>query len=78
METSAYAVSDETGVFIQLTLTDAVLYPGEDTDRYVDMAVSLIAVIERSAKTVALINLPATLPRCDQQTKKSLFTGFFY
>ena len=63
METSAYAVSDETGAFIQLTLTDAVLYPGEDTDRYVHMAVSLIAVI---------------VPRCDQQTKKSLFTGIFY
>ena len=50
METSAYAVSDETGVFIRLTLTDAVLYPGEDTDRYVHMAVSLIAAIERNAK----------------------------
>ena len=50
METSAYVVSDETGVFIQLTLTHAVLYPGEDTDRYVHMAVSLIAVIERNAK----------------------------
>ena len=35
METSAYAVSDETGVFIQLTLMDGVLYPGEDTDRHV-------------------------------------------
>ena len=78
METSAYAVSDETGVFIQLTLTDAVLYPGEDTARYVHMAVSLIAVIERNARKVALINLVATLPRCDQQTKKSLFTGIFY
>ena len=78
METFAYAVSNETGVFIQLTLTDAVLYPGEDTDRYVHMAVSLIAVIERNAKKVALINLPATFPRCDQQTKKNLFTGIFY
>ena len=78
METSAYAVSDETGVFIQLTLTDAVLYPGEDTDRYVHMAVSLIAVIERNARKVALINLLATLPRCDQQTKKSLFTSICY
>ena len=50
METSAYAVSDETGVFIQLTVAHAVLYPGEDTDRYVHMAVSLIAAIERNAK----------------------------
>ena len=35
METSAYAVSDGTGAFIQLTFIDAFLYPGEDTDRYV-------------------------------------------
>ena len=54
METSASAVSEETRVFIQLTLTDAVLDPGGDTDRYVHMAVSLIAVIQRSAKKVAL------------------------
>ena len=42
------------------------------------MAVSLIAVMERNAKKVALFNLQATLPRCDQQTNKSLFTGIFY
>ena len=36
------------------------------------MAVSLLAVIERNAKTVALINLQATIPRCDQQAKKKL------
>ena len=42
------------------------------------IAVSLIAVIERNAKKVALFNLLATLPRCDQQTQKSLFTGIFY
>ena len=40
------------------------------------MAVSLIAVIGRSAKKVALFNLQATLPRCDPQTKKSLFTVY--
>ena len=34
METS-YALSYETGDFIQLILVDAALYPGEDTDRYV-------------------------------------------
>ena len=39
METP-YAVSYETGVFIQLTLMDAVLYPGEDTDRYVHLCFS--------------------------------------
>ena len=53
METSAYAVSDETGVFIQLALTDAVLYPGEDIDRYVHMAVSLIAVIARNLDVIS-------------------------
>ena len=64
----------ETGVFIQLTLIDAALYPGEDTDR-MSMAVSQTAVIERNAKKVAFFNLQATL---DQQTKKRLFTGICY
>ena len=78
METSVYASSDKTGVFIQLILIDAIQYPREDTDRYIHMAVSLIAVIERNAKKVAFINLPTSLPRYDQQTKKSLFTDIFY
>ena len=44
----------------------------------VSMAASLMAVMERSAKTVALFNLQATLPTCDQQIKKSLFNGILY
>ena len=37
------------------------------------IAVSLIAVIERNAKKVALFNLQATLPRCDQQKEKLVY-----
>ena len=77
METS-YAVSYETGDFIQLTILLMLSYTLEKIPIAMSMAVSLIAVMERNAKKVALFNLQATPPTCDQETKKSLFTGILY
>ena len=49
-------------------------YTLEEIPIAMSMAVSLIAVIERDAKSSSLQS-QATLLTCDQQTKKSLFTG---
>ena len=56
METS-YAVSYETGDFIQLTILLMLSYTLEKIPIAMSMAVSLIAVIERNTKKVALFNL---------------------
>ena len=52
-------------------------YTPEKIPIAVSMSVSFIAVIERNAKKEDLFNLQATLPRRDQETTKSLFTGIF-
>ena len=76
MQTS-YAVSYETWVVIQLICL-MLSYTPEKIPIAISMAVSRMAVIERNATKVALFNLQATLPRCRQQTKKSLFTGILH